>query len=312
MISLPPKTTVYYRAEAYNIDGWGYGAELTFDTLGYPDVSTVAATYVKKLSANLNGSITDVHGINADYRGFVWDTSTKGAPGDVNPWASGYANSANTSGSFEAGAFNDTITTVANTDYYFRAFAHNTYGWVYGDELTFTSLGLALWFQPNAIIAGTLLPDRAGDNDGTFTWGANSGNVSANMTGFAPQSEAHADALPGGTWPTMIDDAPEQPATTYTEDTRPGFFFEPIVHTFLDLGGIPDMFFWYNFCFFIIIAAGMIAYRIHPSLIMKCIVMGALMIFFALPGLNVYGMFTFIYFALYSFGIIIISRSQGI
>ena len=160
----------------------------------------------------------------------------------------------------------------------------------------------------------TFPDDSANSNTATPTFRTTSSDadVSASLISFAPIEQAQSDALPGGTWPTMVTDVPEQPTTTYTEDTRPGFFFEPIVHTFLDLGGIPDMFFWYNFCFFIIIAAGMIAYRIHPSLIMKCIVMGALMIFFALPGLNVYGMFTVIYFTLFSFGIIIISRSQGI
>ena len=35
------------------------------------------------------------------------------------------------------------------------------------------------------------------------------------------------------------------------------------------------------------------------------------MIFLALPGLNLYGMYAFVYYGFYAFGLIVISRSYG-
>lgn len=161
---------------------------------------------------------------------------------------------------------------------------------------------------------GATLEDQSGNgNDATPTFRTTSSDadVSAELTEYLPYAEADADAVPIG-YGTMFDEAPEQPETAYSENTSPGLFFAPAINSILDATSIPRSFFWYNFSFFIIIMAGMVTWRIHQSLILKAMVMTAFMILFALPGINIYGMYTVIYFSFFNFGLIIISRSWGL
>jgi len=53
----------------------------------------------------------------------------------------------------------------------------------YADNIKIETDGvLQAWYEPNDIIAGTTLPDRAGgDNPGTFSWGSNPSNVGASL-----------------------------------------------------------------------------------------------------------------------------------
>jgi len=145
----------------------------------------------------------------------------------------------------------------------------------------------------------------------TFPSGGSDPDVSAQLISLQPISQAHATTTALG-WGSMLTSAPSQPSTMYTDNTSPGFFFATLVNTLLDFGNIPRGFFWTNFCFFIIIGAGIIAYRIHPSLLVKVGIMGALMIFFAAPGLNVYGQWVSLYFVLFVFGVLVTSRSYGL
>lgn len=46
-----------------------------------------------------------------------------------------------------------------------------------------------LWFQPNAIIEGTTLPDRMGNEDGIITWGANPAGITITHGGLIPEEE---------------------------------------------------------------------------------------------------------------------------
>ena len=105
-----------------------------------PAVTTNAATNVNGDSATLNGEITDIGHENCDKRGFVWDDETHGDPGDVAPDVSAYTWYTLDGGSFGVGAFNESAGGLsAETTYYFRAFAHNSAGYTYGGELTFTT-----------------------------------------------------------------------------------------------------------------------------------------------------------------------------
>ncbi len=154
--------------------------------------------------------------------------------------------------------------------------------------------------------------DYNNDATPTFRTTSSDADVTANLISLQPKTQAVSTELPSSSWPSMLISAPTQPTTTYTEEERPGFFFEPIIHELLAFGNVPESFFWTNFCFLIILLAGMIAYWIHPSLILKAIIMGAIMIWFAAPGLNVYGQYVVLYFIFYCFGVIVISRSYGI
>jgi len=116
-----------------------------------------------------------------------------------------------------------------------------------------------------------------------------------------------------GSWPDMIEDVPEQPDTAYTGEDHPGIFFEPLIDAIWP-DDIPYQLFWYPFTFATIIGASVLTYYLFAAkgqngLLIKCIVGTAVMIFWALPGPNVYGMFVVIYKAMFNFGIIVLSKN---
>lgn len=111
--------------------------EVSYTPFTLPTVTTQAATSVDDVSATGNGNITNKGGENCDYRGFAWDTSSHTDPGDVVPPAT-YSDNATESGSFTTGAFTGSITGLTpGTVYYYRAYAHNSMGWSYGEEVSF-------------------------------------------------------------------------------------------------------------------------------------------------------------------------------
>lgn len=113
---------------------------IDYTVLAVPTVTTQAATNINATTATGNGNITDTGGENADERGVVWDIATQGAPGDVAPGASGYASENHENGDYGTGAYALAITGLAQgTPYYVRAYAHNSEGYAYGDEVSFTT-----------------------------------------------------------------------------------------------------------------------------------------------------------------------------
>jgi len=105
---------------AWEIEAWGPAS---------PTVSTSDACDITSSQGTLNGNITDTGGENAVERGFEWGTS----PGS-------YTYSLTESGSFGTGAFSYEITRLTRqTTYYFRAKAHNSVGWSYGLEKSFST-----------------------------------------------------------------------------------------------------------------------------------------------------------------------------
>ena len=98
-----------------------------------PTVQTNDATDVEYHQATLNGNITDDGGESADERGFDWGEQ----PGAyIDGWTE--------QGAFGTGAFSHQITGLdPDKTYYFRAKAHNSAGWAYGEEKSFTTQQLA-------------------------------------------------------------------------------------------------------------------------------------------------------------------------
>jgi hypothetical protein len=79
--------------------------------------------------ATLNGTITDIGGENCDQRGFDWGTETGVYPYN---WTE--------SGSYGTGVFDHQITGLElSKTYFFRAKAHNSGGWGYGEEKSFST-----------------------------------------------------------------------------------------------------------------------------------------------------------------------------
>lgn len=143
MESLSPSTHYYYRAKAHNTAGWGYGAEVEFDTSDpLPVMAIHPPTEVEDDSATLNGEITDVGDDTVDTRGFVFDTSSHSNPGNTAPGASDYANYIADEDLDEdeyhvAEQYSLPATLQFRTFCYVRAWAHNDYGYAYSSELKF-------------------------------------------------------------------------------------------------------------------------------------------------------------------------------
>ncbi len=120
------------RAYATNSVGTAYGDEVSFTTTTLaviPSVSTGVATSVMATSAILNGNVTNDGGETVSERGFYYGTSS-------NPVSTG----AKVSEGIGTGSFSMSITSLSdNTPYYFVAYATNSTGTAYGNEVSFTT-----------------------------------------------------------------------------------------------------------------------------------------------------------------------------
>ena len=127
-------TLYYVRAYATNSVGTSYGNQLSFTTLTLPTVTTTAVTNITSTTATSGGNVTSDGGAIVTGRGVCWSTS-------ANPTISG---SHTTDGS-GLGAFVSNITGLTGgTLYYVRAYATNSVGTSYGNQLSFTTLTLTL------------------------------------------------------------------------------------------------------------------------------------------------------------------------
>ena len=135
LTGLTPNTYYYVRAYATNSVGTAYGNEITFTTLSnitLPTVTTDDATDITQTTATSGGNVTSDGGGTVTARGVCWSTST-------NPTLS---DNYTTDGS-GLGAFVSYITGLTeNTQYYVRAYATNSVGTAYGNEITFTTSSL--------------------------------------------------------------------------------------------------------------------------------------------------------------------------
>ena len=129
---LSSNTTYYVRAYATNINGTSYGSQKSFTTkipTTAPTVSTSSITDITTNSATGGGNVTSDGGATVTARGVCWSTSS-------NPTVS---NSHTTDGT-GTGSFTSSITGLSsNTAYYVRAYATNSNGTSYGNQVSFTT-----------------------------------------------------------------------------------------------------------------------------------------------------------------------------
>jgi hypothetical protein len=105
-----------------------------------PTLDTLAATDIGENDATLNGEILDIGTATPDERGFVWGTTSHADPGNVAPASTSYDDYETESGSFSTGTFDYALSGLTDTTtYYVRAYAHNSVGYAYGDEVSFTT-----------------------------------------------------------------------------------------------------------------------------------------------------------------------------
>lgn len=111
------------------------------ESITTPTVTTQAVDEITATTGDGNGNITATGGASITERGFVYDTTSRTDPGNTSPAASDYPNVKNETGTYSTGAFSLTITGLDNaTKYYVRAYAKNSEGYSYGDEVNFTTL----------------------------------------------------------------------------------------------------------------------------------------------------------------------------
>ncbi len=132
MTGLIPGTLYHVRAYVTNPAGTVYGDEVTFTTLLKPILTTQPATNILPTMATGNGNITSLGIPDPTEHGFVWALT-------ANPTITG---AKTTDGPVSAtGAFTSNITGLTpNTLYHVRAYATNTAGTAYGEDVTFTTL----------------------------------------------------------------------------------------------------------------------------------------------------------------------------
>jgi len=128
---LQGNTTYYVRAYATNSAGTAYGDELSFSTaVDLPQVTTAAISEITKTSAISGGEVTYDGGGTVTARGVVWGESADPTIDD------NVVNSGSDVGVFVSNLDGLTL----NTTYHVRAFATNSAGTAYGDDLSFTTL----------------------------------------------------------------------------------------------------------------------------------------------------------------------------
>jgi hypothetical protein len=95
-----------------------------------PTVTTEAVSSVEETTATGNGTITATGGANCTKRGICWNTTGTPTISD--------SKTEESPGPFGTGAFTESMTSLApGTLYYVRAYAYNSVGYGYGNEVTF-------------------------------------------------------------------------------------------------------------------------------------------------------------------------------
>lgn len=125
MSNLEPNTTYYVRSYAVNASGVAYGNQVAFTTLsGLPTVTTSAATTVTSTYAQAGGNVVSDGGFEVIRRGVCYGTFPQ-------PTITG----SHTTDGTGTGEFDSYLTNLnPGTTYYYRAYATNGVGTVYGEQ----------------------------------------------------------------------------------------------------------------------------------------------------------------------------------
>ncbi len=212
LTDLTPNTTYHVRAYATNSEGTNYGKELSFKTLsGLTTLFTSTVRNISLTGATCGGSITDDGGAEIIARGIVWSTDQ---------YPSVEVNMGRTNDGSGTGNWVSELTElIRNTCYYVRAYATNSRGTFYGEELTFiTPNGIVIFGNSivNDVIltsatVNSLIIDNGGlpinargvvwdtsqkpsleNNSGRTNDGAGTGTFSSSLTGLNPNTTYYA------------------------------------------------------------------------------------------------------------------------
>ena len=131
-ITVTPNRTTLYTVIGTIHDGYSSDSA-THTVVVYPILPIVTTTTVNDISsttAMCGGNISSDGGADITARGVCWATSTNPTVAD-----------SHTTDGIDAGSFTSSLTGLAaNTTYYVRAYATNSAGTAYGDEVSFTTM----------------------------------------------------------------------------------------------------------------------------------------------------------------------------
>ena len=152
---LQSNQTYYVKAFATNVSGTSYGSEVSFTTspsISKPSLTTHTVINVGTTSANSGGTITSSGGAPILGKGVCWSTSQYPTTDDPDRLTT------NGTGSE---SFSSYISGLSpNTTYYVRAYAINSAGTGYGNQISFTT-------NNQSIVTGSFTDSRDGR---TYEW----------------------------------------------------------------------------------------------------------------------------------------------
>lgn len=157
-VNLSPSTTYTYRVYAYNGTGNSltYSNEITLTTntpIILPSLTTTIVSSITGNSALSGGNVTSDGGANITARGIVWNTNT-------NPTIA----SNKTVDGIGTGTYTSILQNLtSSTTFYVRAYATNSIGTSYGNEISFTTKNINL---NNGLVAYFPFNGNANDTSG--------------------------------------------------------------------------------------------------------------------------------------------------
>lgn len=164
LTSLTPGTEYYLRAYATNSEGTAYGNQVSFTTgaIQLPTLTTDDISSITQTTAVSGGNITDDGGADVTARGVCWSISQSPTIDD-----------SKTEDGTGTGTFTSNITGISpGTTYYVRAYATNSAGTAYGNEVSFdtepihlatlTTDDVSAITQTTAISGGNITDDGGG------------------------------------------------------------------------------------------------------------------------------------------------------
>ncbi|NJK95931.1 MAG: hypothetical protein HC905_14355 [Bacteroidales bacterium] len=201
LTGLSPGTTYYVRAYATNSNGTTYGAQHVFTTLTrMPELTTSSIADITINSAVSGGQVLSDGGATVTSRGVCWNTTGSPTISDDK-----------TTNGTGTGSFTSDITGLsAGTTYYVRAYATNSQGTGYGEQIVFTTSSTVPTVTTASITNMTISSAASGGNvtgeggsavtargvcwnttgaptisDNKTTNGTGTGSFSSNLTGLA-------------------------------------------------------------------------------------------------------------------------------
>ncbi len=262
--------------------------------LQYYNTAVTNPTFTAKTT--VTGLVPSEHIVIASSNSTHIALSVDGVSGNVTTWASGFTDNANTwqvCSSATPYMYSQNITV--------NGVVKQSIDWEYDTAAPYQ-------FTDDSGNGNHAIP--------TFRTTGSDSDVSANLTSFQAVSPASVSGTAAMTWPVIVTSTPETPSNMYTSTNRPGFIGEPVIHSLLTLANIPESWFWYNLAMMLTMLASMGIYSMFASkqieaLLLKVIVTTVLLVFFSLPGINIWGFYVPFYYMLFGFGLIVARKDFG-